>query len=816
MKTTINKTILVQSLALAFSSNYALAQQTAPATNDDVSVVLVTAQSRTQDIKDVPIAIQVMSAQDIQKLGAKDLADLNGYIPGITADDSAPTQPVYSIRGVKGGGDFGIGTESPVGIYENGVYTGKTGGAMLNFIDIQQIEAIKGPQGTLFGRNSAAGAISITTNQPTQELDMLAHIEGGQYRTAKVDAMINAPLSDTTALRLVYAGVKSDGWVKDQVTGDQRGGQDDWATRLSLKQSFGQTKINFSWEHEELNQGATPSFGTVTNPSMPLGGYRGAYTPTYISTLANPFDTPLRDTTDGVESRWFNALTLNVDVPLSGMTFNSITGFREFKTFLLADNSGNDRNDLVLTPFNWKNSHSIEQEFKLSGQSEKLNWVAGVSFYRDQEAQTTGAQSSTGTIDTLNIMSGGSPSHTFGALFGALGAAFHIPGINSATSFPWSETISNTALTQSGSVYGDTIWHVTDASNLTLGLRWSEDKKTMSWETTSRLSPQLDSFLNTYGPKVPRQLGGPYSPASFPSNVLFATAASLAYSPVSQSKSWTNFSPRFVFDHKLDKDTMLFASISQGYQAGGYNIFSPPNPASSVPSARDPSYSPEKMTNFETGTKLSLPNYKANINASFFAYKFNNLQNITLSSNPGGLPTYNVTTSDQKATGLDIDGNIKIGSHLTLFGSLELIDATYTNYTEQGVVGNNANLSGQPVGIPYFTGMLGMNYKWEIFGGHADWNLQGTHTSASRRCSDDPLLACISGPNIETGTATSKVDARLGWQTNDHRYGGALIVNNLFNERYIQYLGGQLTTIGAPYARITPPRYVGIQFTASM
>jgi iron complex outermembrane receptor protein len=285
---------------------------------------------------------------------------------------------------------------------------------------------------------------------------------------------------------------------------------------------------------------------------------------------------------------------------------------------------------------------------------------------------------------------------------------------------------------------------------------------------------------------------------------------------VSRTKDWTNLSPRLVLDHKVDKDTMVFASLSQGYQAGGFNVFSPPNPTSSVASLQDPSFAPEKMTNFETGTKMTFPALKASLNASLFAYQFNNLQNITLSGNPGQIPTYNVTTSDQKAVGLDMDGRIKATKNITVFGGFEYIDATFTKYDEVGDSGASTNLAGQPVGTPFFTGMAGTNVTWDQFNGHAAWTFQGTHTSQVRRCSDDAALSCISLPNIQTGAAITKFDTRLAWENEDRRYGVALLVNNIFNQRNVQYLGGQLTVIGMPYATVTPPRFAGIEFKASM
>ena len=548
------RTILASRLAIAFAGSTALFAMPAQA-DDNIPVVEVTAQSRHQLISDVPISIDVVTAKDVAALGAKDLSELNGYIPGFTADNTEATEPVFSIRGVQGGGDFGIGTDSPVGIYEDGVYTGKTGGALMNFIDMQRIEVIKGPQGTLFGRNSAAGAISVVTNEPTQDVDALAHVTVGNFGTHKGDVMINAPVTDTAAVRFVFSRVGSKGWVTNETTDKVTGGSDDWATRLSFKETFGRAKLVFSWEHEELNQNGRPAFGVIRNPALPLGGFQGSYDATYASNFANPLTSPLISSDMGLEARKFDGLTLRYEAPVGAMTFNSTTGYRIFNTWDATDNSGTDNPFTGISTLDAKKSHSIQQEFKLSGKNDSMDWISGVSFYKNDESQITGANTTTGTIDTLNLMQGGSPAATFGALFGALGAG-GVPGVSAATTFPWAEYEYNNAKTQAWSLYGDSIWHLDAKSNLTFGLRWSEDKKTMSWYTPPRESAQFDQFINTWG-----ALAGGLTPSYFPSNVAFATAAQLSATPVERTKSWTNVSPRLVLDHKVDTNAMVFSSM---------------------------------------------------------------------------------------------------------------------------------------------------------------------------------------------------------------------------------------------------------------
>ncbi|MYM82670.1 TonB-dependent receptor [Duganella sp. FT50W] len=793
------RTIVAASLATAFLAPAACAA-------DEVQSVVVTTQSRKQLAQDVPMTMQVISSRDIQAVGAKDLADLNGYIPGLTVDAIEPTQPSFGIRGVQTG-DFGIATDSPVGIYVDGIYTGKTGGALMNFIDVQHIEVVKGPQGTLFGRNSAAGAIAITSNEPVYKEEAEASVKLGRFGRADANVMINAPVSDSTAVRIAAVRNGSEGWADNTATGKKSGGDKDWATRVSLRQDFDAAKVILSWEHERMEQYGRPAFGVVKNPALPLGGYRGVYDAAYVANFVNPLEAPLSNDQQGSEGREFNGATLRVEAPLAGMTFNSTTGWRRFNTHDLTDNDGTARPDLHLNTQDAKRARSFQQEFKLSGQTAKLDWVAGLSFYHNNEHQRAGAYVTTGTLDTLSRFAGGQPN--FAMLFGGLAAA-GLPGISADTVFPWDENQDSDMRARSASIYGDTIWHLTPQTNATIGLRYSRDEKRMTWHVPARVSPQLDDFLNRFGP-----LAG-LNASSFPSNVIFNTAAELAAVPVTREKAWTDWSPRLVLDHKLNQDTLLFTSLSRGYQAGGFNVFTPPNPASPTSTGRDPSFSPEKMTNFEAGVKLSLPKLDAMINASLFAYKFKNLQDIQLYS-VGTIPTYNVITSDQKAHGLDVDGRIHLSPRVALFGGFEYIDQNYTRYQRLDADGHVAlDLSGQPVGTPRLTAMAGVNLNWETERGRASVNFQGTHATAQRCNSDTAALECLRTATLKTGTATSKFDLRVGWDSPDSRYGVALIVNNVFDQRYILSLAGQTKQYGAPYSNITPPRTIGVEFRAGM
>ncbi|SEN23755.1 iron complex outermembrane recepter protein [Duganella sp. CF517] len=794
---------LARSIAVAFAGSAAV--PLGALAQDDIQKVVVTAQSRAQSAQEVPISMEVVTAKDIRNLGARNLGDLNGYLPGLEVEATQPTQPVFGIRGVQAG-DFGIGTDMPVGIYVDGVYTGKTGGALMNFIDIQRVEVLKGPQGTLFGRNSAAGAISVVTNEPDQALDMNGHLKIGEYGRVDADAMLNVPLAENTAARLVFVRAESDGWARNATTGDRTAGDKSWAARLSLKQKISDATLNLTLEHEQLRQKGWPAFGVVKDPALPFAGFTGIYDAAYVANFVDPRKARLENDTAGSERRTFDGASLRAELPLGGLTLRSITAYRTFSTYNLTDNDGGARAGFSLANTDQKKAYNWQQEFKLSGKTRHLDWIAGASFYDNRERQSSTALLNTATLDNVSLLGGGNAD--LANLFGALGQA-GIPGVDASSNFPWGETTHNYLRTRAFSVYQDVIWHATPSTNLTLGLRWSRDRKNMEWHVPGRESPALDALLNTYGP-----LAG-LDASALPSNQIFYAAGQLAATPVHSTKSWTDWSPRLVLDHKLTPDLLLFASLSKGYQAGGFNVFTPPNAASPNAKERDPSYDPEKMTNLEVGFKLYAPSIKATLNGSVFAYRFKNLQDIKLGGT-GPIPTYNVVNSDQQAKGLDLDGRIRVSPNLTLFAGLELIDQTYKRYRTTDDSGAALDLSGQTVGTPTFNGMGGVNASWEALGGRISSTLQGTYQSKAR-CNDDTrALQCLHAPAVRTGEARSKADFRLGWDNANGKFGIALLVNNLFDKQYVHTLDGQTKPFGLPYAIVTPPRTIALELRGSL
>jgi iron complex outermembrane receptor protein len=357
----------------------------------------------------------------------------------------------------------------------------------------------------------------------------------------------------------------------------------------------------------------------------------------------------------------------------------------------------------------------------------------------------------------------------------------------------WSESMINGLTSRSASVYGDVIWHVTPSVNATFGLRYTRDSKTTTWLVPAAATADPQALAVTH--------------AIFGlNNILFGSASLLAPVVPSATKTWTDASPRLVLDHKVNPNTMVFASVSRGYQSGGYNVFAPGG-----------AFAPEKMSNLETGFKTYFPRSKLALNASLFSYRFKNLQGITLG--PGSpLPTYIITNADQKAFGLDLDGNIKVTSKVRMFGAFEYLDQTYDKKSFFDHTGAEVDLSGQPTGAPKLQLMGGVNVGWQALGGHMSMTLQASHTSKTR-CNAQVVAqwGCLNNGSFKTGTARDRSDLKLGWSNTDRSMSVALLVNNLLDKRYVGTPSGQAgTSLGTPFSDISAPRSIRLELKASM
>ena len=759
--------------------------------------VLVTAQRREQAQQEVPISIQVVGTDLLDDVAADDLGDLTVFVPGLDVSSESPTQPRYSIRGIRSN-DFGIGTDPSVGVYVDGVYTARSGASLLAFNDIERIEVLKGPQGTLFGRNSAAGAISIATRQPADDFDALLRLRVGEFDRRRVEGMVNVPLRPDIALRVNGVYNESDGWVQDATTGRDLRPEESWAFRAALRWNLAaQTVATLTWDRDEIDQLARPAFGVV-----PMDSGDGTVPfPPDPATFLDPRKAPVfNDVIGNEESRELDALTLAIVHELGWAELRSTTAWRQFDTLNREDEDGTNRVATYFDTANIEDNESWYQEFKLSGKAGSIDWVAGASYYQEDARQASDTLAFTDSVDTVirNVQPLATPD---GSLFGYTSAALAASGSPiSLLGEPWRETMFNEGDFSATAVFWDGIWHVTDRLNWTVGLRYTRDSKDFSWFNGPREAPGLDASLAAL------QAAGffatfPIPPDAYQFDVVFVLPPEFEGRRVRRSDSWEDVSPRFVIDYEVRPDVMVFGSLAKGYKAGGYNSVE-------VGSQFDS----EEVWNVEAGVKSVFARVGLAFNASAYYYEYDDQQSIALvpGANGSGVPQYLMDTSDVEAFGIDAELRWQPFDEVTLYANVAFIDATY----DDKVAADGTDLSGEPTGEPYLSAALGASYVWLLGpNGLVDLSTQFGYRGEAR-CNRESQAqgVCQVSPSVPVGDTQSRLDARLAWKNATDRWGLAAFVTNLLDDQYVTRFDNiTASTLGTPFASISEPRAWGLE-----
>nr|WP_295379981.1 TonB-dependent receptor [Pseudoxanthomonas sp.] len=778
--------------------------QAAPAQDDATTLdtIKVTAQSREQELKDVPIAINVLNGEMIDQVAAADIGDLDMFVPGLEVTDGSPTQPRYAIRGISTG-DFGIGTDPAVGVYIDGVYSARTGGAMLAFNDIERIEVLKGPQGTLFGRNSAAGAVSIITNKPSNVAEGNARIRVGEDGRRYLSGLFNVPFGERHALRFSALSNHSDGWMTDAATGDRLNPEDTMALRAAWRSDLGEsTTLNLSWDYENIDQLARPAVGLVALGPYPTPAPYPADPDSYINPLKAPV---FNDVVNNEESRTFNGLTLQIDHAFPWGSLQSTTAVRDFDTVNREDEDGTNRINLYFDTANIESNRSYYQEFKFSGVSGRFDWVAGASWFKEEADQTSETNLFT---DSVGTAMGNLPNFGGVNIIALLDQVLEGAGLPlRLQGHPWRESMINEGKAEAYAAFGDVIWHVNDRWNLTFGLRLTHDRKEFSWFNGPRDAATLDAtvaMLDQQGFfELLQQMGYPVSADMFNQDFVFAFGE-LEGVRNSRKKSWTDLSPRFVVDYAVNDNTMVFGSLAKGYKAGGFNSVQPQS-----------QFDNEDVWNAEFGIKTVFPEQKLSLNASGYYYVYKDRQAISLDLNTAGsgVPRYVVDTSDMQAWGVDVDLQWRPVTGLDLTLNTAFIDATY----KDGLSTNGRDISGDPTGEPYLSASLGAGYTVNL-GDAGDLRFSLLHAYRGKgRCNAESETqgTCQASPAFRTGEAQNRTDMRVQWSSADGTWGVGVYGNNVFDKRYVTGVNNiSASVLGTPFASISAPRQVGVEFSA--
>lgn len=791
------KWILGTALSLCLPT-YAYAQ-------GDDNEIIVTAQKRAENVQDVPITIQVMDTESLEALAADSIADIDAFIPGLEVGAGSPTQPRYSIRGIQTS-DFGVGTDPAVGVYVDGVYAARSGASLLAFNDVERIEVIKGPQGTLFGRNSSAGAVSIITKKPTDEFEMEVGLRYGNFDKRRAELMFNVPVNEDISVRFNGVLNKRDGLFIDADTGEDLNRENNWAVRGALGWDLGpNTNLLLTYNHDELDQDARPAIGIVETfdyPDNPLF-------PPDPSTYLNPFDVEIRnDVINNSERRNLDEAVMTFTHDFNkDLQFTSISAWREFQTNNREDEDGTNDAHTYFDTNNIEDNKSIYQEFRLTGLNGDLSWLAGVSYYDETANQISSTNTNSDTIDTLiqNVVDGRRLFRIVQIFVDAFNVDAQLFGHS------WQEDMINRGDNKAYAAFADITYEIGSRASLTVGGRYTRDEKEFSWFNDLRTADEFDVNLLAAGGIV-NALGA--SVDDFLVDFVFDLSG-LAGVPCDNGVTvaegvecihddvFKDFSPRIVFDYKLNDDTLLFLSYAQGYKAGGYN---------SVEVASR--FTNEDVDNYEVGFKTHVDSLDMRLNSSAFYYKYNNKQSISLVQDVAGssVPQYLVQTSDEEAYGADIEAEWRLTEDLTLLGNAQYLNQTYAQRIDR----DGTNLTGEPTGQPKLSYAIGGRYSMNLEeSGTLDLQIMHSHRGATR-CNSISLSqgTCDGGfSSFRVGTSRNRTDLRAYWRSPTQRYQIGAFGNNVFNNRYVNGVNNLTTNVlGTPFTSISSPAFYGVDF----
>ena len=550
--------------------------------------VLVTAQKREEDTMSVPITVNAFTAQDMINTGAYNIQDIADFMPGVEIDTGGATQVGISIRGVKSPNISSGGDPSVATFYDN-AYMPRAA-TSIPFTDIARTEVLKGPQGTLFGRNATAGVINIVPNKPVQEFEGFVKSRIGNYGLLDVEGMVNQPVTDEIAVRANVYSHQRDGILDNVGVGDDLRDEGFISGRMAVLWDISpDTSIQLAGDYEDRSE----------DPGYSIGVSKYAYsTDPYNNKVAN-------DVFNREENRNMWGASLQADHAFNDeLSMFGILSYRDWDTTNLQDEDGTEDIRRYLDTNNIEDSNIWYSEVRFNFVNDKFNAVGGVNYsvedvyqrtdiglYADSYMQFVSAEVTGNQDGSLWDDNPGKPDAFWLGLSEALDLAVLPPSFAGQY---FTETMDNTGDFKNFGIFGDVTYSITETIRLSGGLRYSADQKTYSWQT------------------FPVAINWPVPPARVAYNPA-ETGASPAnyYDKFEDSNDWSKVTGRLVADWQFIDNAMVYLSYATGYKSGGYDgqIFS-----AYVAGPFDP----EEMTSTELGMKGDFFDDRLRVESSIF------------------------------------------------------------------------------------------------------------------------------------------------------------------------------------------------------
>lgn len=708
-----------------------------------LDVIVVTARKKAESMQRTPIAITAVTAEEIQARSFASITDIGSFTPNVSlsagaTDIGGAVNAVFFIRGI-GQLDYALTSDPGVGMYVDGVYLGRAQGAVMELSDIAQVEVLKGPQGTLYGKNTMGGAINVTTADPGREFGGRIGLTMGEDERINFDGYVDAPLGDTMGARFALSYRSQEGFQKRPFANDDKSGEEGtlvsrvkfvWApsdqTRVVLSGDYTRIRAdaNTVWITQNLNTLAGPPNlvalwnGLVGIPSgMP-------YTAdvTSVDPRVNNGTYPMRLEFDG------GGVSLKIEHQFDAFLLRSISSYRAIDSRNQRDMDGSPA-DFGYADYR-DEQWQISQEFNLIGSAfdGKLDWTAGAYYFKEDAESDWTVGLAAGLYPALEALPGPIIPFAPGINLGGAGNPFNLL-------MELVDLYSPSLKTNSYAAFLELEWHATDALSFIAGVRYTRDEKDFGFTQSGILSGVVDPGF-----------------------------------PVSASESWNDISPRFGIKYQASEDVLLYASVAKGYKAGSYTA----RPSDAIAAAL--SYDPEELWAYEGGIKSDLFDRRVRLNGAVFYYDYKDLQQQTNQVPPGGAGPAQYTDNIGSATiwGVEADLTFLVTSRFTLFGSVGYLNSEYDEASE---VLTGVGLDTPLVKAPKWSATAAAQYIHPMAGG--DLLMRVDYSYVSENFPNARATAQL------RQEAHSLVNARMAWTSPQEDWTVAVYGKNIFDEKYV-------------------------------
>ena len=742
--------------------------------------VVVTANRREENLQTVPLSITAFSGEELEAQGITDLKGITERTPGFSMGEFNPGQTQLYIRGI-GSNEDGAGGDQSVVVFVDEVYIGRSAGQDVDLFDLERVEVLRGPQGTLFGRNVVGGAISVTTSKPTADTRLALEGSFGNFGAVSLRGLASGALSENVFGKMSFSSRRRDGYLENQIgnyaallgpTGRPSFGFDDRVRKVNRDNIRGALRWVAS---DDVEVNVTASYGTLDedgavrhfipgSASVAAGGrVLAAQNAALIPGYDNDY---LKVMTDDV-GRFTNdivGLTARLDWSVSpDIRFTGIAAHREVDAISLEHGLGSPALSRVLASarlgpftvdgFNDYSDNSITDtlELRLASQGEtRLSWVAGLYFLQEDTFRIE-----TNTTAIRNIANGA-----------LTGTGTNVNNVVASD--------AQTNKTTSYAAFGQVTFNFTDRLSGVLGGRWtSDDKEQRRVGTPNPLNPNTNFNLTSQA-------------------------------------DWSEFTGKAGVNFKISDDAFLFATASQGYKAGGFQGFAPNAAAAGTP------FDPETALLYEIGAKTEWLDNRLRLNASVFQTDYKDLQILQLLvpvGSPAGTPGFLITqnAADAEVTGAELEFTFAPTERLTFQGGLTQLDTKFKSFfvpagyvAPSGQSTTNSSRVGKALrNAPDLAYNILARYSQPLASGAAiRYQIDWRHKDEVFSDPDNLPQAAI--PKYDLS------DLRVSWTNRD---GGLEIegwVTNLFDE---QYLIHNFPALGDGLGLAGPPRMYGVTVT---